>query len=241
MYQQIHLITYGNHIYSNSKKRLEKESKDCGWFNTINIYGPENLSKEFKNEFNDILNKPRGAGYWIWKFDIIKQQLSKLDNNDILIYIDAGCSINIHGKTRFNEYINMLNNSNESIISFQTSHMEKKYTIKELFHHFNMNTNDSNGNSGQIVGGILIMKNSEKMMKIIDECINVLRRDHLLVTDHYNKMEQISEFIYNRHDQSILSLVRKKNGSIILTDETYFKPFGNNESLKYPFWATRKK
>ena len=156
--------------------------------------------------------------------------------------MDAGCSINTNGKTRFNEYIEMLNNSNESIISFQCGGaIEKKYTNKELFHHFNMNTNDANGNSRQIVGGILIMKNTEKMMKMIDECINVLRTNNLLVTDHYNKLGQRNDFIDNRHDQSILSLVRKKHGSIVLTDETWFTPFGNEPSLKFPFWATRKR
>ena len=228
-------------MYNNSKKRLREESINSGWFDSTTIYGPENLSQELKHEFSDILKRPRGAGYWIWKFDIIKQQLTKLANNDILIYIDAGCSININGKTRFNEYIEMLNNSNESIISFQMPHIENKYTNKELFHHFDMNVNDNNGKSGQFVGGILIMKNTDKMMKIIDECINVLRTDHLLVTDHYNKNGQCNDFIDNRHDQSILSLVRKKHGSIILTDETWFTPFGNNESMKFPFWATRKK
>jgi len=241
MSQQIHFVTYGNEMYNNSKKRLREESINSGWFDSTTIYGPENLSQEFKHEFSDILKRPRGAGYWIWKFDIIKQQLTKLANNDILIYIDAGCSININGKTRFNEYIEMLNNSNESIISFQMPHIENKYTNKELFHHFDMNVNDNNGKSGQFVGGILIMKNTDKMMKIIDECINVLRTDHLLVTDHYNKNGQCNDFIDNRHDQSILSLVRKKHGSIILTDETWFTPFGNNESMKFPFWATRKK
>lgn len=238
MPQQIHFVTYGNSLYNNSKKRLHEETSNSGWFNTINIFGPENLSEEFKHEFSDILQKPRGAGYWIWKFDIIKQHLTKLANNDILIYMDAGCSINTNGKTRFNEYIELLNNSSESIISFQCKGaIENRYTNKELFHHFNMNVND---NSGQFVGRILIMKNTEKMIKIIDECINVLRTDHLLVTDHYNKMEQFSGFIGNRHDQSILSLVRKKHGSIVLMDETYFQPFGNKESMKYPFWATRK-
>jgi hypothetical protein len=242
MPQQIHLVTYGNETYNNSKKRLREESIKSGWFDTINIHGHDNLSEEFKMEFNDILKRPRGAGYWIWKFDIIKQHLTKLANNDILIYMDAGCSINTNGKTRFNEYIELLNNSSESIISFQCKGaIENRYTIKELFHYFNMNVNDNNGNSRQIVGGILIMKNTEKMMKIIDECINVLRTDHFLVTDHYNKMGQCSGFIDNRHDQSILSLVRKKRGSIVLMDETYFQPFGNKESLKYPFWATRKK
>ena len=135
----------------------------------------------------------------------------------------------------------MLNNTNKSIISFQMPHIEKKYTCKEIFHHFKMDINSDNGNSGQFIGGILIMKNNYNSMNIIDECINVLRTDHLLVTDHYNKLNQCSEFIDNRHDQSILSLVRKKYGSIILPDETYFQPFRNKESLKYPFWATRKK
>lgn len=241
MSQKLYFVTYGNNMYNNSKKRLHKESTNSGWFDTITICGPENLNEEFKHEFNDILKKPRGAGYWIWKFDIIKQQLTNMSNNDILIYMDAGCSINTNGKLRFNEYIELLNNSNESIISFQMPHIEKKYTIKEIFHHFDMNVNDNNGNSGQFIGTVLIMKNTEKMMKIIDECINVLRADHLMVTDHYNDQGQCKDFIDNRHDQSILSLVRKKYGSIILTDETWFTHFGSNESLKFPFWATRKK
>ena len=241
MSQKIHFITYGNELYNNSKKRLYEETSNSGWFDKITICGPEKLSEVFKDEFNDILKKPRGAGYWIWKFDIIKQHLTMLANNDILIYMDAGCSINTNGKTRFNEYIEMLNNSNESIISFQMDHLERKYTTKEIFQYFKVDLNSDYCTSGQFQATVLIMKNTEKMMKIIDECINVLRTDHLLVTDHYNKMEQYSSFIDNRHDQSILSLVRKIHGSIVLKDETWFKPFGNDKSLKYPFWATRKR
>lgn len=241
MKNKIHFITYGNASYENAKQRLYKEANSVGWFDTVTVYGPENLSQEFKQEFNDILKKPRGAGYWIWKFDIIKQQLSNMVNNDILIYLDAGCSINANGITRFYKYIEMLKKSTESIISFQMHHIEKQYTNKELFHHFKMDVNNINGNSGQILAGILIMKNTEQMMKIIDECIDVLRTDHLLVTDHYNKINQCNDFKDNRHDQSILSLVRKKHGSIVIDDETYFTPFGNKESLQYPFWATRKR
>lgn len=241
MNQQIHFITYGNNLYKNAKKRLYNQANNSKWFNSISIYSPENLSEEFKNEFNDILQKPRGAGYWIWKFDIIRQHLSKINNNDILIYIDAGCSINPLGKQRFDEYIKMLNNSNECIISFKLKHLEKKYTIKELFKYFNMETDDINGNTGQIMATVLIMKKTDKLKTIIDECINVLRYDHLLVTDYYNKHNQCKEFIDNRHDQSILSLIRKKYGSIVLNDETWFTNFSNKEALNYPFWATRNK
>ena len=135
----------------------------------------------------------------------------------------------------------MLNNSNESIISFQMNHQERKYTTKEIFQYFKLDLNSDYCTSGQIVGGILIMKKNEKIIKIMDDCIDLLRTNHLLVTDHYNKKGQCRDFIVNRHDQSILSIVRKINGSIIIPDETYFKPFGEGESLKYPFWATRKK
>ena len=45
----------------------------------------------------------------------------------------------------------------------------------------------------------------------------------------------------NRHDQSIISIIRKMHNPILLTDETWFHPFGNKESLKFPFWAMRKK
>ena len=237
----IHLITYGNYRFAKSKILLCKQANQCGWFDTVTSYGPEDLDDNFKTEFGNILKQPRGAGYWIWKFDIIKQNLKKLEKNDILIYIDAGCTININGKPRFNEYIEMLNTSNETIISFQMEHLERNFTTKEIFSAFGMDINDNNGSSGQIVGGILIMKNTEKMMKMIDECIDILRKDHLLVTDYYNRNNQCSDFFDNRHDQSILSLTRKKYGSIILGDETWFTPFGSKESLKYPFWATRKK
>jgi len=135
----------------------------------------------------------------------------------------------------------MLNNSNESIISFQMGHIEHTWTTKQIFQHFNLDLNSDYGTSGQINATVLIMKKNEKLMKIIDECFNVLTRNKFLFTDHYNRENQESCFTDNRHDQSVLSIVRKIHGSIVLGDETWFVPFGNEESLKYPFWATRKR
>ena len=241
MSHKIHFITYGNSKYEGAINRLIGEARNTGWFTTSTPYRPADLSETFRNKYNDILALQRGAGYWIWKFDIIKQNLAKIDNDDFLIYMDAGCSINPSGKKRFYEYIDMLNNSNEGIISFQMRNLEKYWTTRQIFEHFNLDLNSNYANSGQIIGGALIMKKTEKLMKIIDECFNVLETNKLLFTDHFNRENQESCFIDNRHDQSILSVVRKIHGSIVLGDETWFVPFGNNESLKYPFWATRKR
>jgi hypothetical protein len=240
MSQQIHLITYGDNNFTNAKKRINNEGINSEWFDTIEIYSPDILNDTFKMKFKDILKQPRIAGYGLWRPYIIKKKLNEINDNDILIYLDAGCSININGKQRFNEYIEMLNKSDKGIISFQMPHIEKKYTIKEVFHYFNININSEYANSGQILDGILIMKKNKNLNIIIDAWYNVMYDEPLLFTDHYNKNQE-PHFIDNRHEQSILSLVRKKHGSIILSDETWFTPFGNKESLKFPFWATRKK
>jgi hypothetical protein len=240
MNQKIHFITYGNEKYENSINRIIAEAHNTGWFTTTTPYRPYDLSDEFRNKYNDILVHPRGNGYWIWKIDIIKQHLAKIDSDDFLIYADAGCSINPNGKKRFYEYIDMLNDSNEGIISFQMEHLEKIWTTRQIFQHFNLDLNSVYANSGQILGGILIMKKNEKLMKILDEYFNVLTTNKLLFTDHYNRENQETCFIDNRHDQSVFSVIRKIHGSIVLKDETYFQSFGSEISLQYPFWATRK-
>ena len=235
----IHLITYGNKRFEKSKKRLINEAYNTKWFDTITSYGPEDLDNEFKSKFNDILKQPRGGGYWIWKSYIIKKKLNEINNNDILIYLDAGCSINQFGKKRFDEYINLLNNSYEGIISFQMPHNEKQYTITEIFNYFNIDINSEIANTGQIIGGIRIMKKNQNLINLISRESKVLYDNPLLFTDYYNK-NQGDYFKDNRHDQSIFSVIRKLSNPILLTDETWFTPFGNKESYKYPFWATRK-
>ena len=236
----IHLITYGNYKFKNSKKRIFNEATECDWFDTITIYGPEDLDSEFKNKFKNILNKPRIGGYGIWRPYIIKKKLKEINDNDILIYLDAGCSINPKGKKRLDEYINMLNNSNKGIISFQMPHLEKHYTIKQIFEYFSLNNNNIL-NSGQILDGILIMKKNKNLIKMNNIWYKTIYDNPLLFTDYYNKINQEKYFKDNRHEQSIFSLIRKIYGSILLSDETWFTPFGNNISLNYPFWATRKK
>ena len=154
----IHLISYGDDMYKLAKIRLYNEAKNCGWFDTIKIYGPEDLDNSFIEKYKTILNQKRGGGYWIWKTEIIEKRLNEINDNDILIYLDAGCSINIHGKKRFDEYIKMIGESNKGIISFQSHHIEKKYTINEIFKYFNVEKNNEIINTGQIQSTVRIMK-----------------------------------------------------------------------------------
>lgn len=233
-----HLITYGDLKFNNAKKRLVKEAYNTNWFDTITSYGPEDLDDEFKFRFKEILKQPRIGGYGIWRPYIINKKINEINNNDILIYLDAGCSINQFGKKRFDEYINLLNNSDGGIISFQMPHNEKQYTTIEVFNYFNIDINSEIANTGQILDGILIMKKNNNLINMNNIWFNTIYDNPLLFTDYYNKNQE-DYFKDNRHEQSIFSVIRKMNNPILLLDETYIIPFGSSESLKYPFWATR--
>ena len=174
----IHLITFGDSKYANTKRRLHNEAVSCGWFDTVVSYGTEDLDEDFKERFKNILEQHRGGGYWIWKPYIINKHLEKMEEGDILIYLDAGCHINPHGVKRFNEYIEMLKNSEEGAISFQMSqHIEKKWTIKEIFEYLNIH-NDSSDiiQSGQIIATVRMFKKNSNTTNLVSSWLNTLIR-----------------------------------------------------------------
>jgi hypothetical protein len=234
----IHLITYANDVYVNAQTRLYNEAVATKWFDTITNYGPNDLDADFNEKFKNILQCNRGGGYWIWKPYIIKKRLDQIQDNEILIYLDAGCTINPYGKNKLNEYIEMLNQSDAGIFSFQTGHIDKLWSIKEIFQHFNVDSDGEIANSGQNIATIQIIKKNANSIKLVNLWNDTLYANPILFTDHYNNTQE-SYFKDNRHDQSIFSVITKMHNTITLPDQTFFVPFGNAESLEYPFWATR--
>ena len=245
--QHIHFITYGNNHYTRSKELLEYEAIETGWFDSISTYNDTDLTSEFKKKHATILNMPRGGGYWIWKYDIITEKLNTISENDILVYLDAGCGINKNGRKRFLEYIDILNKDENQcgIISFDNGCKERIWTTKEIFNYFNVDdTRDDIKNSGQLMATIMIMKKTSHLEMLFEKYNDVLSSNSLLFTDHYNKNNQEDEFKDNRHDQSIFSLIRKIYGStIVLDDETWWPNdnFNVPEAQDKPFWAIRRR
>ena len=95
------------------------------------------MDLEFRKKYSDVLTQSRGGGYWIWKYHLIQKLLKKMQQNEILIYIDAGCHLNPKGKDRFNQYIEMLKKSDYGMLSFQMhNQIEKWWTVKQIFDHF---------------------------------------------------------------------------------------------------------
>lgn len=242
MQKNIHFISYGDNKYHTAKQRIKAEAINFGIFSSINIYSPSDIDNKFAQKYKDILCKQRGGGYWLWKEHFVSKKLEEVNYGDYIVYCDSGCTINKNGLDRFNEYISMLDNNpnNYGIISFQMDCIEEQFTTSQIFSKLNVATNNIK-KSGQYIGGILIIKKCEHVLNIFNDFFNILDNDHNLITDHYNKVNQNESFVDNRHDQSILSVIRKIRGSIVIPDETYYLNFNCDKAHKVPFLATRKR
>lgn len=257
MNRKIHFITYGEGgvRFENAKKRIIEEAKQFNEFISCKGYGYADLTNDFKNKYKNILQFKKGAGYWIWKVDIIKQKLNEINDGEYIVYLDTGCTINKQGKLRFFEYLDLLDNSNYGVIDFEMMepfNLVKKQCTKQVFDYFKIDVNNDIVNRGGCVPGALIIKKNKHIELILNEFLKLLDFDPYLVTDKYNKINQHSSFWDHRHDQSIFTCLFIKYGALnIKRNETWsfsdiqqdYAPengnWGCEKSLKYPFWATR--
>ena len=235
-------ISYGDNNFIQSRKRIQLEATNMG-FDNVNVYSPQDISESFRAQTMPFISYPRGGGYWLWKSFLLKQTFDKMKLDDICVYADAGCHINIHGKQRLQEYYDMVNSDKSGIISFYLEGLqEEMYTNEKLFEYFNIPINDTKiRKSCQYVGGILIIRKCLATISLINSFYNISVTQPNLFSDVHNSYKPNAIFRDHRHDQSVFSILRKQYGSVILSDETYNGDNAPNwHALKHiPILATR--
>jgi hypothetical protein len=234
-------ITFGSNKerFQKNLLRICNEAKDFDYFDEIIGFSEKDLiddSNFWKNNGEFIINNKRGYGCWIWKPHLIYKELEKMNEGDILVYADSGCEINKNGKKRFLEYIDLLNNNEHGygLISFYLEFKECFYTKKTIFDFFNVG--DEIKNSFQNMATIQIIKKNKHSMDIIKKWSDITK-NHILINDVLTNNED-PQFIDNRHDQSIYSVLVNIYGSIKIKDETYY---GDDWSkgINFPILAKR--
>lgn len=243
--QQKWFITFGgpSENYHNAVKRICREATEIKEFDHIIGYTERDLMDDtsFWNRHRQFIesNTDNGYGYWIWKSYVTKKTLNLMNDNDILVYADAGCKINPNGNHRLKEYVDIVNQSNFGNFSFQMAeHLEKKWTKMDIIHYFNADETNII-ETGQLVGGVYVLRKCNHTVELIDKWYDGCCQYHLIDNSSGNTPNHLS-FCNHRNDQSIFSVLRKKYGTVMSTfDETWFSPDWYGSGQQYPFWATR--
>ena len=170
------IITFGtDNLFKNQKKRFEQEARNITFFDSIIIENENSIKSIMEDHKEFITNNKRGYGYWIWKPFIIKNQLEKMKNNDILFYLDCGSSIINNNVERLDNYINKLRDYD--VIVFDNSEKKKKKFVKmNVINEFNIEEDILE--QYIIEGGCIILKNTKKTKEFIDEWINYMIKDN---------------------------------------------------------------
>ena len=96
-------ITYGDQKYKDSLQRIKKEAEALEIFDEIHLYNDKLLPDLFQEY---VRQYERGGGYWLWKPYVLFDALSKVDEGDIIVYADAGCTLLRH--TDWKDYFRIL-------------------------------------------------------------------------------------------------------------------------------------
>ena len=210
-----------------SAERIKSQALETKYYDNIKIFNSNDFDAQMRETYRNLKSsqKKRGYGYWFWKPIILKKAMEEIDTGDIIHYADAGCHIQNRNK-RFYEYLDIIIDSNFSILPFQyhlenVSNMneiifqkreEFKYTKADLLDYFGCLHQKNITHTPQFWSGTFFMEKTNDSEIFLIEWNDVWKNNFELVDDSVSKIENLNGFIENRHDQSIFSILCKKKG-----------------------------
>jgi len=203
-------------------KFLESQSKNsqsglASGFNVVYQMSRSEISSMFIEQNKEIMSSSRGAGYWLWKSYFINRILKGMCESDILFYADAGSVFLRSMEPIFNAVMT----DSRGIIGFHMSgkHLERHHTKRDIFRHMNVDIPEVR-DTPQRMASFMCFRGTEEAKSIVSEYMSLCCNIHL-ITDSPNSDGWLEpDFIDNRHDQSIWSVLTKKYRITILPDPT---------------------
>lgn len=239
---KIAFCTFADKRMRGSLVRIESQAKEMCFFDKIFINNEKKLERKFRKEFGNLLNsKVRGYGYWVWKPEIISQAITQVEFGDLVLYADAGCHLNKNGVDILKSYCEKLAASDAFVAAFQLSgeYLEQSWTKGDLLDYFGVRKKESISETPQIAATAIIVKKTSKLINFLSDWLKVYRTNLNLVDDSQSISSNHETFKENRHDQSIFSILCKRDGALLFPYSDIYSP-GNWEKLaNYPILAKR--
>ena len=222
-------ITFGSRPHFNGAtpydeiaKVLCLQAKGTGLFDKVTPYTDQDLKndKEFWDSHSKFIERRgppiperykqgRGYGYWIWKPYLINKTMRSMKDGDMLLYLDAGCEIELENKTSMSnlrKYADVI--GQEKIIGGLVGHDERRWTKMDLPLYLRI-VNESYMAKPQRCAGTNMFSICEETRALVSKWYS-LACDYHLIDDSPSVSRNYDQFIEHRHDQSIFSQLTKK-------------------------------
>ncbi|MGA1048511.1 MAG: hypothetical protein ACO3UU_10890, partial [Minisyncoccia bacterium] len=174
----------------------------------------------------------RGFGYWQWKPLILLDALSKLEEGDIVAYVDSGNSIINNLEFVFKKC------EEDSIVLFDNrdgnmrgdTHRNREWTKRDCFVLMNCDE-EQYYDSPQVDASYQFYKKTPEVISFLEQYRDYCSNDNIISDIPNITKDNLPEFKDHRHDQSILSLLAAKNNIQLLPEPS---EWGNHLTRPYP-------
>ncbi|MGN0384906.1 MAG: hypothetical protein ACI4EX_03400 [Lachnospiraceae bacterium] len=227
----IWLINYADETYKNAQKYNSYTAKRIGKVDKVLEYTPESIDKEFieKNKQWFVVGDSQIGKYGLWRPIILQDAYSKINEGDYLIYADAGTFFvnDVHHLTE------LMDDRGLNILVFSLPFVEKQWTKRDILIRLNADT-ERITDSNQRMSTCFVIKKSSEGEELINRYKEVAELYPELFTDEGNRLgkDNYPNFIQNRHNQSVLSVLTKSMEIPAFRDPT---EYGSKEKL-YSFY-----
>ena len=202
-----HFITFATPEYFRFAHNIAQSALSKGEFDTARIFGPHDIPSEFFKANENILGQPRGAGYWLWKPYVVMRALIEVPMGDTLCYCDSLYVFTGSIRTVTDDIFITCHKPNESTDGTIEHRLSKRDAIVLLDADKPEITETT-----QAWGGFMVIRKTPETMMFISKWFTYCQ-DARIITDAPSVFgPEHPEFVDNRHDQTVLSLLAKKHG-----------------------------
>ena len=199
MLDKIKVLTFAKGNFIDSQEKLKEHLLFLGLKNQKHMTDKD-LPLSFLNEYDDILKLKKGYGYCIWKPFIILEELSLIDEEEILLYID---STDLPEKSFFDEIIKNFEISEYFFLNRGYNHGQ--WTKRDTFVLMGCDSKEYYDHV-QLEAGVLGFKKTIFNKKLIQEWFEFSKNKNILTElPNVCNLPNINNFIEHRYDQSILT------------------------------------
>ena len=215
---KIHVITFGagGKNFKRAAQRIVRQALKFTEINSATAFVADDLDAGYFDRFPDFPTRfPRGFGLWSWKPYLIDRELSKILDDDILLYVDGGCELNHTAYRRFAEYVEHVNKYGVLLVELNNQNYRWTKNDPRLL------PDDECRLGKQRIATILMIKKSTKSQRFVADWLALSSEDDGYLLKDVVSEPQHPDFVDHRHDQSTLTAVSYRYGYPALPDETF--------------------
>ena len=204
------LVNYANDKYKKAQNLNSWSGKYIGKVDKIFSFGPKDIAPEYRRQHIDIFSETRGDGLWLWKPYFINKVLNEAEEDDYIFYVDSGAFFIRNAQILIDSF-----GQDENIWVSDNPLLENCFTKPECFLKMNCDTQTIRF-TNQIQATYLVIRNCQESRKFIKQWLELCEQKELISPAGNNtpQTQLGTGFVAHREDQSLLSLLCKKNGIV---------------------------